>query len=251
MSVTQAQVGGIAAGAVMGLLISTLGAGGSVFIVPVLLFLFEEPLESATGTSLAVVFAAAAVGAIGHARRGTVNLRVVMLFGGASMVGALAGSFMHELAPESARLFLFGVALAIAAYRMLWGPPTGRAPPDPRAVRLVPLGLLLGVFTGFLGVGGGFLIVPALIWGARLQLHQAIGTSLAIIAMASSTAAIGHLSQGHVSPPLLLSVGSGALLGAALGAPLSGRLPEAPLRRVFGVMAALVAVRFFVRAFGV
>lgn len=232
------------AGVGMGLTISALGAGGSLFIVPVLVYLLHEPVSTATGTSLAVVFAAAVVGAIGHWHQRRVRWKVAASFGGAAMLGAVGGAAVHDLVEDEMHLVLFACALCVAAGRMAIGhaPPAAAAPPAAGLLRVLPLGAATGVVTGFLGVGGGFLIVPALTWGARLGVREAIGTSLAVIAASSATGAASHALQGHASLPRVLIVGAGAVLGALAGARLSGKLPERPLRYSFATLALAVAV---------
>lgn len=237
------------AGFCMGLIIAALGAGGSLFIVPILLYLLHQPVHVATGTSLAVVGAAALVGTIGHFRKGNLDLHSALLFGAASMAAAPAGAWMHRFVSERATLISFAGLLFAASARMLFGaapPPSKSQRPD--ALRVLPLGLLLGLLTGFLGVGGGFIIVPVLCWGAKLPLRLAIGTSLAVIAMTSATGIIGHWMQGNVNVGLLVSCGTGAMLGAIVGARLSGKLPERPIRYAFATMAAALGVYMLVRS---
>lgn len=242
--------GGVAAGAAMGVVVSALGAGGSLFIVPVLLYLFHEPLPSATGTSLAVVAAAAAVGAVWHWRMGHVRKRVALRFGAASMAVAPLGAWAHQFVPERVGVALFAAALIAASARMVLGPPLPREDARPLALAtLLPLGAGVGLLTGFLGVGGGFMIVPALTWGARLPIRHAVGTSLLVIAATSTTGAIGYAAEGQLSPTLLVTVGGGAIAGALVGAPVASALPEAPVRYAFACMAALVALYMLGRAF--
>ena len=237
---------GILAGLGMGLTISILGAGGSIFIVPVLILLFTVEVEVATGTSLAVVFAAAFTGAVGHGIHGHVRGRVVVLLGGAALLGALLGPSLQPLVSRAVSGRLFACALAIAAYRMLRDADKEvKERTEVSTVWLFVLGVLVGVVNGFLGVGGGFIILPVLLWGARLELRDAIGTSLAVIAASCAGGVIGHAVQGHISLDLIITVGLGATLGAVLGAPLCGKIPERPIRVAFGILAALLAIYLF------
>ena len=242
-------IGGLFAGAAMGLVISALGAGGSMFIVPVFLYLFHEPMPVATGTSLAVVGAGALVGALMHYRQGNLRLRVALAFSLGSTVAAPVGAWAHAFVPDRVAVALFSAVLVIAAARMLGGTPEVKENAEPHRLRvLVPLGVGVGLLTGFLGVGGGFVILPALVIVARLPLRQAVGTSLAVISLTSITGAAGYAVKGLVSADLLVSVGSGAMLGALLGAPLSSRLPERPMRYGFAALAAGVSLYMFGRA---
>jgi uncharacterized membrane protein YfcA len=239
---------GFAAGVGVGLILSVLGAGGSMFIVPVLVYAMHLPVSEATGTALAVVCSAAAVGAYGHWKKGNLDLKVTVPFGGAAIAGAFVGALLHSLVADRILLGLFAGTLFIAAARMALGnEDRARTGEPPKLWLLLTLGLGIGVFSGFLGVGGGFVIVPALTWGAKLPLRPAIGTSLAVISMSCLSGAIGHAIQGHVSPLLLATVGSGGVLGAFAGAPLSGKIPEKPLRLAFAVLVLCLGIYMTVR----
>lgn len=115
----------------------------------------------------------------------------------------------------------------------------------------MPVGLGLGVMTGFLGVGGGFLLVPALVTLARLPLKSAIGTSLAIITGASLSGALTYVLEGAAPMGLVAPMGAGAVLGALVGAPASGKLPERPLKIGFAVLALTVSLGMAFKALGV
>lgn len=230
------------AGLAMGIVFSVLGAGGGIISVPVLLALFDIGLTEATAGGLGVVWAAALTGAVGHARAGRVRWREVGLVGLPSMAGALAGTRLHGLVPDRITMLLFSVVLLAATLAFLRprrAEPEGGSP-APVPV-LVTVGLGLGVLTGFLGVGGGFLIVPALVLLARLPLKHAVGTSLAVIVAGSFSGTMGYLWAGQAPIALVLPVAAGAVLGALVGAPLAGRLPERPQRIAFAVLALSVA----------
>lgn len=239
---------GFVAGAVLGLVFSLLGAGGAILAVPVLLFGFGLPLAQATAGGLAVVWAAAVTGAVGHARGGRVRWRAVALFGGPSMLGAVAGAWLHARVPERVTLGLFAAVVLLAVALVVRAPREAAGMPELRAAVLAPVGLAVGVLTGFLGVGGGFLIVPALLVLARLPLKEAIGTSMAVIAGASFTGAATYLVAGQAPLAVVLPVGAGAVLGAAAGVPLGARLPERALRLGFAVLASAVALAMAWRA---
>lgn len=231
---------GFLAGLGTGLVLSMLGAGGSVFIVPVLVYLVHAPMSEATGTSLAIVGTAALVAAVGHVRQDAVHRRVAVPFGAAAMLGAAGGSALHGLASERTHTLLFAAILFVAAGQMIFGRPAEHGRRELRVHGLLPLGAAIGALSGFIGVGGGFLIVPALSIGARLPVRLAIGTSLVVVAASSLTGAAVHLAQGRLTPGVLGTVGLGAVLGAFAGAPLSGKLPDRPLRLGFATLAAAV-----------
>lgn len=233
-------------GLTMGLVFAVLGAGGGIIAVPVLLVLFKLPLGAATGGGLAIVFAAAVTAAIGHARAKRVDGRVVLLFGPASMLGAVLGAKLNALVAERVTYALFAVVLLLAT-ASLFRKKKEQPAAAPKGVLLL-VGLGLGVLTGFLGVGGGFLMVPALVGLASLPLHRAVGTSTALIAMSSLTGAATTLAQNSALLPLVLPIAAGAVTGALLGVPLSGKLPEKPVRAAFAMLALTVAAGMAWRA---
>ena len=234
---------GFFAGLGVGVVLSVLGAGGSLFIVPVLVFVLHLPVSQATGTSLVIVGAAALAAAFGHGRKGNIIPKVAVVFGGAAALGAFLGSALHGLVSEQTLTVLFAVVLFVAAGRMVFGKQVDPSVLRPaRVAVLLPLGGALGVLSGFLGVGGGFLMVPTLNGAAGLTVKQSIGTSLAVISVSSLAGALGHAMHGQVSLGLIGTVGGGAVLGALGGAPLSGRLPERPLRLGFAGCAVVVGV---------
>ncbi|MDP1915979.1 MAG: sulfite exporter TauE/SafE family protein [Myxococcales bacterium] len=236
-------------GALLGVVFSVLGAGGGILAVPVLLIGFKTSVAEATGAGLAVVWVAAIAGAIGHGRAGRLDVRVALTFGLPSVLGAVGGAQLHSLVPEKVTVGLFALVLLTAVAAMFRKKP--EAAPTPVATwAIVVAGVATGVLTGFLGVGGGFLIVPALTLWAALPLHRAVGTSMAVIAMSSLSGAVVHLLAGHVPLALVLPMGAGAVVGAVLGAPLSGRLPERPLKIGFAVLASGVALSMGAKALG-
>lgn len=231
---------GFFTGLALGLVLAVLGAGGGIIAVPVLLLLYKLPVSAAMGSALGVVFAAAAPAAIAHARARRVDLRTLLLFGPPSMLGAVLGSKLNTLAPERLTYGLFAGVLALATAALFF-PVKPAEPGGASKLLLVAAGLGLGVLTGFLGVGGGFLIVPALVLLARLPLHRAVGTSTALIAATSLSGATAAVVHDPSNAVLVLPIAAGAMVGALVGAPLSGRLKPGPLRVAFTSLAVVVA----------
>lgn len=226
-------------GLALGLVLAVLGAGGGIIAVPVLLLLYKLPLGAAMGSALGVVFAAAAPAAIAHGRAKRVDLRTLLLFGPPSMLGAVFGTKLNALVPERVTYGIFALVLVLATASLFF--PAKGEPSGASKVMLVIVGLGLGVLTGFLGVGGGFLLVPALVTLARLPLHKAVGTSTALIAAASFSGATAAVVNDPSNVVLVLPIAAGAMVGALLGAPLSGRVPPGPLRVAFASLAVIVA----------
>jgi len=227
----------------IGLSLGLLGSGGSIVTLPVLVYVAGVPVPAAVGMSLAIVGATSAAGAWWKQRQGLVHWRAATLFGATGIVGALVGAQFTPLLSPAALMLLFAALMAVVAARMLArrGDEAVEPLPDCRPVRCGLAGFAVGVLTGFLGVGGGFLIVPAMILFARLPMATAVGTSLVVIAANSLAGVAGHLRHGAFDANLALAFLAAALLGMAGGVALGQRLSTGMLRRVFGWFVLLVA----------
>lgn len=232
-----AALGGLA----IGLALGALGGGGSTLTVPLLLALGVEP-RPAIALSLAVVGATAGVAAALHARAGNVDGRAAAWLLPSVALGGFAGGRAAAYFSDRVLLTGFTLLMAAAGIAMLRprAAPARTGPPRPLVVSAA--GGAIGVVTGLVGVGGGFLFVPALAIAGGLAMRRAVGTSLVAIAANALAALAGHL--GHVAlPPALVAVLTLAgVTGALLGARLAGRLPERTLRRAFGVLLLVLAV---------
>jgi uncharacterized protein len=237
---------GLATGVMLGLL----GAGGSVLTVPALVYLLGQPVSEATTAALVIVSANAAVGAVGNARQGTINVRLAAGFGAASILGALIGSYLSSLVRGETVLFLLALVMLGSAWSLWRGRPERaevRSRSRPARVALVAsLGFTVGVLTGFFGVGGGFLIVPVLVLLLDLPVRLAIGTSLLIITVTALAGLAGHLVSGGVSWPITLAFGAAGMVGAWVGSRGGRHLTSETLSRAFAIM--LVAVALFLLA---
>lgn len=238
-------------GAMIGVLLGLVGGGGSILTVPILVYLLDLGVHEATATSLVIVGATALVGAVPHARAGRVAGETAVLFGGAGIAGAFAGAALNARVSGPLILLLFGGLMLVVAGRMAFGAkPRGRAVAGDTGRRLLPVaasGLVVGVMTGFFGVGGGFLIVPALVVVLGLPMGLAVGTSLLIIAINSAAGIAAHLSSGGIDLGLALLFSAGGFAGAALGGTLAGRVDEQRLSRGFAALIALVGVYLIAR----
>jgi len=229
----------------IGVSLGLLGGGGSILAVPILVYVAGIGAKEAIAMSLVVVGMAAAWGTVGHLREGNVNLRVAALFGGISMVGTFLGARLATLMTGEAQLLLFAVVMLVAALFMLRGGVP--APGDRQEGRsggwwafIAAEGLAVGVLTGLVGVGGGFLIVPALVLLAGLPMKQAIGTSLAVIALKSVTGFLGYLDQVVIAWGFLVLFTFFAMLGIQAGVAATRYLSGPALRRGFAVFLLLV-----------
>jgi uncharacterized membrane protein YfcA len=227
----------------IGLALGLLGSGGSILTVPILVYGLGQPEKVAIAGSLAIVGGIATIGAALASLERRVDARTVVLFGVPGMLGAILGTALASQLAGSTQLALFAVVMLLAAASMLRTParaPTSADSPPPRRSlgRLALDGLAVGTMTGLVGVGGGFLIVPALVVVGGMPVHLAIGTSLAIIALNAWTGFVRHLGglagAGLALDPrvILVFIAVGGI-GATVGSRLAGRLPAARLRRGF------------------
>ena len=230
---------------VIGVALGMLGGGGSILTVPVFTYVAGLDPKIAIASSLPVIAVASTIGALGHWRAGSVQLRTAALFGGFTMIGGFSSARLAAFLPARAQLLLFATIMIGAAVSMLRTARAAAPAPAPTAPlaigTLLPLGLGVGVLTGLVGVGGGFLIVPALTQLGRLPMHLAIGTSLTVIAMNSLAGTLGYLGRVALPYQLLLPFTALAVVGIVVGTALAQRVPQQTLRRAFAVLLLLVA----------
>ena len=219
---------------VIGLSLGLLGSGGSILTVPVLVYLVGEEAKLAITESLAIVGVIALFGAMPCAWRRCTDWRAAALFGAPSLLGTLLGTLLGHRLPASGQLLLFAGVMLLAALRMLRPAPEQAAPPRTGA-QVLASGLGVGVLTGLVGVGGGFLILPALVLLLGLPMIRAVGTSLVIIALNSALGFATHVlgSGQRLDWPLIALLSGIGLLGSVAGQLLTPFLSPHLLRRAF------------------
>lgn len=235
--------------ALIGLLLGMLGGGGSVLMIPVLLYVLMLEPKSALATSQLILSMTSVVAMIAHAVQGRVVYATGLLFGVTGMLGAYLGGRTAHYVPPRLLLAGFVALLIVSATQMLRKSAAQPAPARPQAQRLVRglgLGLCTGFVAGLLGAGGGFLVVPALVLFGGLPMPQAIGTSLLVIALQSFAGSLGYLGHATVEWKLAGELGV-TMAAASIGGSLVGQYVPAPLlRRMFGGL--LIAVALFMLA---
>lgn len=236
--------------AVIGLSLGLFGSGGAILTVPILVFLLGHEEKAAIAESLAIVGVIALSGTIRAAAQRRVEGRTAALLAGPGVVGAYFGAWLSKWLAGEVQLLALAALMLIAAYLMFRPrPEPSRGPPAPPAFALsitLLQGLGLGLVTGLVGVGGGFLIVPVLVLLRRLPMNRAVGTSLAVIALncAAGLAKYATMSEAHAPPINWSIVGVFSLVGAfggLAGNLLSGRLPQRTAERAFAVFLVLMA----------
>lgn len=244
---------GLVLSAVIGLSLGLIGGGGSILTVPILVYLLDVDPHEAVGMSLAVVGATSLLGAYLHWRKANVDLSSGMLFGVAGIIGAFIGSPLTKMVSAEALLLIFGVLMFVVAVSMIWRRKNSISETQhkPHPAQGVLAGFGVGVLTGFLGVGGGFLIVPALVFFGGLNMKKAIGTSLFVIFLNCIAGLVGHLSQAAFNWTLTVEVMALAVGGAIVGTILSHRIAAERLQSMFAVLVLGVAAFLMVKNYAV
>lgn len=236
----------VALAVLVGVSLGLLGGGGSILTVPLLTYVAGVDARHAIATSLLVVGVTSAVAAVTHARAGRVRWKLAALFGAAAMAGAYSGGRLAHFVPGNVLLIGFAVIMIAAAVAMLRGrrdvadESAGRLP----VVRILLQGAGVGLISGLVGAGGGFLLVPALALLGGLPMPVAVGTSLVVISMQSFAGLAGHLATEPIDWKLAGMVTAAAVVGSVGGGLLVSRVDAGTLRKGFGwfvlVMAAVV-----------
>lgn len=246
MLLTPLQYGlGTASGALVGFTLALVGGGGSVLAVPLLVYLVAlgDP-HVAIGTSALGVAANAAMGLANHARAGNVKWRCGAMFASAGVAGAFVGSTAGKAVDGQKLLFLFALVMVIVGVHMLRG---RNNPGEPgaectleKAPKVLGTGLGTGLFSGFFGIGGGFLVVPGLVGSTGMPLLNAVGTSLVAVTAFGITTALNYAFSGLVDWPLAFAFILGGAAGSIAGAMAIKRLAD---RR--GAISVLLATVIF------
>ncbi|MGK7928923.1 MAG: sulfite exporter TauE/SafE family protein [Spirulina sp.] len=244
----------------IGLSLGLIGGGGSILAVPILVYVMGVGIKDAIAMSLFIVGTVSLIGAIPHWFHGNVNLKIAAVFAPAAMLGAYAGARLAALPfiTETIQLICFGIVMIVASTLMI---AQSRKPTKDKQQKHpvkshpwfekwlgIPLeGLGVGVLTGFVGVGGGFAIIPALVLLGGIPMKEAIGTSLIVIALKSITGFLGYVDQIALNWTLMSLFTLAASLGTIAGAYLTQNIEAKHLQKGFGYFVLAIAVLVLVK----
>ena len=242
----------ILSGGVVGILLGATGGGGSLIAIPLLVYVVGIPVQHATAMSLVVVGYSALFGAWQQNRHGKVRGLVALVFSSTGMVGAWLGAQGHRLVTDDVILMMFGcllVAISVWILRLhllkvdqtidkecvqhfSWN----------CAVKAMTIGFGVGLLIGFFGIGGGFVIVPSLMFVLGFPMEMAVGTSFLIIALTSVGGIVGHLDLNHIDIQLTGVVILGSLFGMMVGAHVAKKMKERTLQKSFAILVGLTGL---------
>jgi uncharacterized membrane protein YfcA len=249
-----------AAGALVfaaGIFFGIFGAGGSILLVPILVYVLDLPVKMALGMSLLILVLTGGIATLAHARSRNVSWKIGLRWAAFGIVGAYLGGRVAELVPEEVLLTVFAVVVVVASIAMIRRRDQDRVRTPVTHIdlpKVIAVGLVLGFFTGLIGVGGGFLLVPAMVLVCGLDVKLAIGTSLLVITINSLGGFVGFAAHESFPAGLTASVAAFTAAGGLIGERLGKPLPAHRLRPAFGVFLLLVgaamAVQNLVDLFG-
>lgn len=241
----------LALGAVIGALLGLLGGGGSILAVPALVYVLGLDVQQAIPMSLIVVGTASAVGVLPRVRAGQVQWRLATVFALAGIPATFIGTAIGRHLPQSVLMIGFATVMVVAGIRMLQenaGTGTACRVGDGGinwrrcAPRSIPAGFLVGLLTGLFGVGGGFLIIPALVLMLGVEMSIAVGTSLLIIVANSAAGVLSHLSGADIDWVIAAAFVGTAIAGSLIAGQFGARLDTRRLQRWFAYLVFAVAV---------
>jgi len=245
----------VASGTAVGFSLGLIGGGGSILAVPLLVYVVgvSEP-HVAIGTSALAVAASAFANLLGHWRSGTVKWRCAWVFAVSGVIGAAIGSTLGKLVEGQRLLFLFALLMIVVGLSML-RPRKGGGDKEVRldarnAPRLVAIGLLVGGVSGFFGIGGGFLIVPGLIYATGMAIINAIGSSLLSVTAFGLTTATNYALSGLIDWGIALEFIAGGVAGGYFGRKLAVHLSvsKTALNYIFAGLIFAVAIYMLIRS---
>jgi len=239
----------------IGLSLGLMGSGGSILTVPVLVYLVDQPEKVAIAGSLIIVGAIALLGSLPYMRQKLVDWNTVWLFGIPGMIGTYAGAWLSSYLTGIMQLAIFAGVMLLASYFMLKPKKDLESQSDHQRhiFKIVLDGLIVGIVTGIVGVGGGFLIVPALVLLGGLTMRVAIATSLVIIALKSFSGFVKYLdvlektglSLDWKVIGIMIVVGG---LGSTIGNKIANKVPQDKLKKMFGIFLIIMGIYILYRS---
>jgi uncharacterized membrane protein YfcA len=250
---------------IIGVSLGLIGGGGSILTVPVLVYIFKEDAVTATAYSLFIVGLTSAVGSVGYFKNGLVNVKTAIIFGIPSIIAVFltrayivpaipkelfsVGSFL--VTKNILLMLLFAALMVAASYSMIKKPKQVAVDANQKQSFNYPLilieGAVVGLLTGLVGAGGGFLIIPALVVLSKLPMKEAVGTSLVIIALKSLIGFFGESSETAIHWPFILTISAFAISGIFVGLYFSKKIDGNKLKPAFGWFVLVMGIYIIIK----
>ena len=242
---------GFSLAVIIGLSLGLMGGGGSILTVPILVYALDMDPKTAIALSLAIVGITSLVGSVSHMRANNIHLKIAAIFGPIAMAGTFLGAKISVYLTGAMQLIIFAVVMLIASYFMFTKNKNQKEELDKKqAIEKenlnIPLimaeGIFVGILTGIVGVGGGFMIVPALVLLTKIPMKKAIGTSLLIISFKSFAGFAGYLGQVTIPWTFLIQFSFFTIIGILIGSHLVQYVSSQKLKRSFAVFLVIMGV---------
>ncbi|MDC3412082.1 sulfite exporter TauE/SafE family protein [Aquibacillus sp. 3ASR75-11] len=238
------------------------GAGGGFIFVPALLLFFDMEPAYAAGSGLVIVLINSLSGVYGYAKQKKINYRIGMNIVIGAVPGSLLGVWLLQLQPSDSKIFYWifaTILLALGIFLLIKNSPIQLKiflktdsetpekdiPPILKSKWFVPLGLLMGVLSSYLGIGGGWLLVPILIYLFYLPTHQATATSIFTLSLYTTVGVISQLLYGSIDWPAVIWGGIGVFIGAQLGVYLSKKIPGKIVMQMLSALLIIIGIRMY------
>lgn len=228
----------------IGLLLGILGGGGSILTVPVLVYALDIGAKESIALSLAIVAITSLVGTYSHYKAKNINFKVAMIFGPVAMIATFIGAKLSVFLTGQAQLLIFAIVMLISALFMFRGNKNIEVTEEKKLnyPLIVAEGTFVGILTGLIGVGGGFMIVPALVLLANIPMKKAIGTSLVIISLKSFSGFLGYLGSVSIDWNFLLQFSIFTIIGIIAGSYLVKYISAQKLKKSFAMFLVVMGV---------
>ena len=232
---------------IVGLCLGLLGAGGSILIVPVLVYILKIEPKVSIALSLAIVGATSLIGAFSHYQKDNISFRTIAFFAPFTMLGAYLGSYLAGFVSGQTQLILFAFIMLSASILMIKNTQKSEKLNSEQKLVFIITGFTVGVISGLLGVGGGFLIVPALVLLADLPMRQAVGTSLAVISLSALTGFSAYAGSLEIPWALLFQFVFFSGIGIVIGSRLVQYVSQKKLRKAFAYFLVFMGLFMLVQ----
>lgn len=229
-----------------GLSLGLLGGGGSILTVPILVYALSTPPKVAVAMSLAIVGIATLFGALGHFKNKNIDFKVALIFGAAAIPSTFLGTFLSQYISGSVQLMIFAIVMLLAASFMFKEKKEIEQKSFNIAMTLIS-GSIVGVMTGLIGVGGGFLIVPSLMYFTGINMKKSVGTSLFIISLNSFFGFLSYIDKVAIDWVFLAKFTGFTIFGIILGSTLVNYVSQRTLKKVFAIFLVVMGIFILIK----